>query len=87
MPYRNKPLLTSGFFDAGKNSDFTPLLFRLELVAALGVVGDVERMVGGGLFRIVASLDDERVGLSPHDVDLGNHEPVDVPCDAPSHVP
>ena len=81
-PCRN----TSGLFDAGKNSDFAPLLFRLELVAALRVVGDVEGVVGGRLAGVVASLDDERVGLSPHDVYLGDHEAVDVPRDAPTHV-
>ena len=78
---------TSGLFDAGKNSDFAPLLFRLELVAALRVVCDVEGVIGGRLAGVVASLDDERVGLSPYDVDLGDHEAVDVPRDAPSHVP
>ena len=63
------------------------LSLRLELVASLLVVSDVEGVVGGRLTGVVAALDDERVGLAPHDVDLGDHEAVDVPRDAPSHVP
>ena len=77
---------TSRLLDAGEHPDFAPLLLRLVLVTALRVVGDVEGVVGGRLAGVVASLDDERVSLSPHNVDLGDHEAVDVPRYTPSHV-
>jgi hypothetical protein len=69
-----------------KLSHLSPLRFVLELVASLGVVGDVERVVGGRGVGVVAALNDKRVGLAANDVDLGNHEAVDVPRDAPAHV-
>ena len=63
-----------------------PLLGSLELVSALGVVGDVERVVGGRRVRVLSALDDEGVGFAPDYVNLGNEETVDVPRNAPADV-
>ena len=63
-----------------------PLLGSLELVSAFGVVGDVERVVGGRRVRVLSALDDEGVGFAPDYVNLGNEETVDVPRNAPADV-
>ena len=62
------------------------LSLRLELVASLLVVSDVEGVVASGELLVVPALHHEGVGLAPHHVDLRYEETVDVPSYAPADV-
>ena len=64
----------------------SPLFCRLELVSTLGIIRDVERMVGCRAAIVLAALDDEGVGLAPDHGHLGDEEAVDVPRDAPADM-
>lgn len=56
------------------------------LVATDRIIANVEGMILGGYVRIVATLDNERIGLAPHHMNLGNEQTIDVPRDAPADV-
>lgn len=62
------------------------LLFALMLVATDRIIAYVEGMILGGYVGIVATLHDERIGLAPHHMNLGNEQTIDVPRNAPADV-
>lgn len=62
------------------------LCWRLKAIATLRIICDVEGMVSLRPVRVVASLHDEGVGLSPHHIDFRDEEAIDVPSNAPAHV-
>ena len=62
------------------------LSLRLELIASLLVVSDVEGVVASRELLVVPALHHEGVGLAPHHVDLRYEETVDVPSNAPANM-
>ena len=57
------------------------------LIPALGVIRDVEGVVAGSELLVIAPLHHKGVGLAPDHIDLWDEETIDVPGDAPAHVP
>ena len=64
----------------------SPFSLRLELIASLRVVSDVERMIAGGELLVVTALHHESVSLASHHVDLRYEKAVNVPSNPPANM-
>lgn len=72
--------------DGHANFIYLSLRFRLVLVTADWVVGDVERMILGWRVWVVATFDHKRVSFASNEINFGYQESVDVPGNSPSDV-